>query len=461
MMKYIEYKDELNFSMKDENYVKAIEELLLRKEGQFINVNKDESGKSKLTSMIIKTINDKRVAIDTEVTYDINMLYDIKLRLFQEEEDKYNYEMELKLFYFEEIKGAIFNQINFNSSKYTIRNYRAIYNAYPIMGSYMINGEYKIKFHSLDYIEKHEPLTEHIICFDIEVEERNIERARSKAYNIISDFCSYLSVLLDIGFYDIQSKFMNFVRTNINGYIREFAHERYRTAFYDKELELYVKDNMNGICPKNELERGISENGYMSIYLSDQVSHFKIGELDAVNDIFKKHRLYKVAEKKNTEQCEDILVECHFPFQKILVPRKIRDYYRGIDKLKREDKEKYICFRNAARLYNKSHSLSGTEASMEISLLVASIEALAKCEKKSFTSFIKDYCDNVDKKELDLIYSVRSKLFHAGEFSFFEFDFELNPYSDPLFIEFHNYYKHFKNILRKTIISWVNSNVLN
>lgn len=457
----IEYRDKLNYSIKNENYVKDIEEILMKKEGQQITVSRGEDGKSKLTTMIGKVINNRSVSIEIEVIYDTNMLYDIGVKLFQEDDDNYNYEMELKLFYFEEIKVLILDQININSSKYTIRNYRAIYNAYPIVGAYTINGEYKIKFHTLDCVEKHEPLTEHIICFDIELKERNIERARSKAYNVISDFCSYLSVLLDIGFYDIQSKFINFVRTNMNGWQKEFVQERYRTAFYDKELDLFVKDNMNGLCPKKELERGISEGGYFSIYLRNQVSHFKIGELDAVNDTFKRHRLYKVKDQKNTEQCEDILLECHFPYQKILVPKKIRNYYQGIDKLKKENKEKYICFRNAARLYNKSHFLSISEASMEISFLVASVEALAKCEKKPFTNFVNDYCDNVDKKELDLMYSVRSKLFHAGEFSFFEFDFELNPYSNPLFIEFHDYYMHFKNVLRKAIISWVNSNVLN
>lgn len=200
----------------------------------------------------------------------------------------------------------------------------------------------------------------------------------------------------------------------------------------------------------------------MSIYGYDDVSQFKIGVLDAVNDTFAKHRLYKVAEQKEVEQSEEIIVDCHFPFQKILVPKEIRNYYRGICRLKNEDNEKYICFRNAARMYNRSHFLSISDASMEISFMVASVEALAKCEKKPFTNFVNYYCnDTVNKKDLDLIYAIRSKLFHAGEFSFFEFDFELNPYSDPLFIEFHDYYIRFKSTLRKTITSWVNKNILN
>lgn len=248
----IEYRDKLDYDVKNENYVKDIEEMLMNKKGQYITVSKEDDGKSKLTSMIPKNINDRSVNIEIEVIYDTDLLYEIGLKLIQCEDDCYNYEMELKLFYLDEIKGAILNQINSHNSKFTIRNYRLIYNAYPILGAYTVNGEYKIKFHTLDCIEKHDPLTEHIICFDIELEERNIERARSKAYNVISDFCSYLSVLLDIGFYDVQSKFTNFIRTSMNGCQKQFAHERYRTAFYDKELDLIVKDNMNGLCPKKE-----------------------------------------------------------------------------------------------------------------------------------------------------------------------------------------------------------------
>lgn len=42
-----------------------------------------------------------------------------------------------------------------------------------------MNGDYKIVFHNLNIIPKNEPITEHIVCFDIELEKRNSERARS------------------------------------------------------------------------------------------------------------------------------------------------------------------------------------------------------------------------------------------------------------------------------------------
>lgn len=457
----IKYKDKLDYSIKDENYVKNIQELLMKRDGQSITVIKLNEGKFELTSLIKKIFNEKEVVIEVKVIYDNNFLYEIELSLTPQQEDTNNYEMELKLFYLEEIKSTLLDQVNSKKNKYTIRNYRAIYNAYPLKGTYTINGKYKIKFHALSSNERDEPLTEHIVCFDVELEERTIERARSKAYNVISDFCSYLSVLLDLGFYDIQSKFVNIIRTSMNGIEKLFLHERHRTAFCDNELGFIVKDNMNGLCTVKEIKQGIGFNGYLSIYNDNKISHFKYGSLEAINNAFEKHRMYKVKDNNNVEFCEGIDSECHYISQEILIPKQIRSYYRGIEKLQSDNIEKYKCFRNAARLYNKSHFLGNNEATMEISFLVASVEALAKCSKSSFTDFVTQYfLEEFNKKEIDLIYSIRSKLFHAGEFSFFEYDFELDPYSDAMFIEFHKYYMRFKYILRKTIVSWINQNIL-
>jgi hypothetical protein len=455
------YKDKLDYSIKDENYVKNLQDLLMECDGQSITVSKLDDGKFQLTSFMQKIFNAKNVIIEIKVIYDNDFLYNIELSLTPSQEDTGNYEMELKLFYLEEIKGALLDQVNSKKNKYTIRNYRAIYNSSPLKGTYIINGKYKIKVHALASNERDEPLTEHIICFDVELEERTIDRARSKAYNIISDFCSYLSILLDLGFHDVQSKFVNIIRTSMQGYEKIFLHERHRTAFCDNDLGFIVKDNMNGLCTVNELKQGIGFNGYLSIYNDDKVSHFKYGSLEAINKAFEKHRMYKVKDNNNAEFCEEINPECHYISQEILIPKQIRSYYRGIEKLQNDHIEIYKCFRNAARLYNKSHFLGNNDASIEISFLVASIEALAKYSKSPFTNFVTQYFEeDIEKKELDIIYAIRSKLFHAGEFSFFEYDFELDPYSDPLFIEFHKYYMRFKYILRKTIVSWVNNNIL-
>ena len=48
------------------------------------------------------------------------------------------------------------------------------------------------------------------------------------------------------------------------------------------------------------------------------------------------------------------------------------------------------------------------------------------------------YNPDANRNELDDIYGIRSKFFHAGEFSFFEYNFALNPYSDPVYKEFQD-----------------------
>ena len=137
-----------------------------------------------------------------------------------------------------------------------MRNYKLIYNSSPIYGRYRINGNNTILFHTLNIIPKDEPLTEHIVCFDVEVEERNFERARSLANNIATEFCNFLSILLDVSFYEPTSRFLNFVTTQYIGAQKCLSGKRFRTAFYDPELKLFVKDNMNGLCPQKEIENG-------------------------------------------------------------------------------------------------------------------------------------------------------------------------------------------------------------
>lgn len=48
-------------------------------------------------------------------------------------------------------------------------------------------------------------------------------------------------------------------------------HEIYRTAFWDPELNLYVKDNMNGLLTLKNFEKDSYNNGYQSISLDGVV----------------------------------------------------------------------------------------------------------------------------------------------------------------------------------------------
>ena len=59
------------------------------------------------------------------------------------------------------------------------------------------------------------------------------------------------------------------------------------------------------------------------------------------------------------------------------------------------------------------------------------------------------------------MYEIRSKLFHSGEFSFFEFESSMNPYINPVYEYLFQKYTDYRNIARKTLISWIKNNILN
>lgn len=280
-------------------------------------------------------------------------------------------------------------------------------------------------------------------------------------YRNVSDFVSYLSLLLDVGFYDPQSIYRNFVRLSHDShYQRMIAHERYRTAFIDNELELVVKDNLNGLATYKDVIKGENfDSGFISIANPDK-SDVKIiekyGNTKHVEEVFEKHRLEKVP-KNQAIYCDEIREEVFVPGQEILIPKCIRDYFRGIEVL--DDKRKRS-FRNSSRLYNKSTIIGMNESSLQIALLVASVESLAKTEGISFSEFVQKYCETAKKCDSDDMYEIRSKLFHSGEFSFLEFEISLNPYLNPVYEYLSDKYDAYRKIIRKTLISWIKDNIL-
>lgn len=418
------FTEELNYDIIEENYIKDLQELLIQFGEDALVLTDYNNGMFALEGTIHKVFRRNRVLIQVKIEFDKKLLRQIELNLESEDiDDTTNYELDLRLFYHEEIKGRLFDAVNKKKSKFTLRNYKIIYNTTPIIGYYEINGDYKIAFHTLNIVPKDEPLTEHVVCFDITLEERNFERARTLANNTVSEFCNFLSVLLDVTFYEPTSKFMNFITTKYFSTQKHYSHERFRTAFYDPELELYIKDNMNGLCPKKEVEKGNFMNGYFSINPDNgsQLFQMKTGNIESIENVFNTHRIYKIKDKmkKVEEYKEEIDVHPHYSNQQIKIPRQIRNYFRGIDKYKKQSPEKYIYFRNACRLYNKSKIIGRNEASIEISFLVASLEALSKTEGDiGFTNFVMKYNSDSKKEDLDSMYGIRSKLFHAGSFSF-------------------------------------------
>lgn len=460
------FSEELNYDIMLENYIKDLQELLMEFDEESLVLTDRGKGMFTLECITHRVFREHQVIIYIKVEYDKKLLHKIELSVESEDSDDItNYELDLKLFYHEEIKGRLLDAVNKKKTKFTLRNYKIIYNTTPIEGFYEINGDYKIAFHTLNIKPKDEPMTEHIVCFDIEIEERNFERARSLANNSVSEFCNFLSILLDIGFYEPTSKFMNFIITKYINNKKYLVGERFRTAFYDPELKLFIKDNINGLCPEKEVEKCNFMNGYFSINPNNEsrLVQMKTGNVSSIEEVFSSHRIYKIKERmKNMDEYQEkIDAKIHYSNQPIKIPRQIRKYFRGIDKYKKQNFEKYKYFRNACRLYNKSKTLGIDSASIEISLMVASIEALSKTEGDiGFTNFVMKYNSDTTREELDTLYGIRSKLFHAGNFSFFEFEFDVNPFSDPLYFEFQQKYILYRSILRQTFVNWILSDIV-
>lgn len=106
-----------------------------------------------------------------------------------------------------------------------------------------INTNYRIKLNFIDSNNRYDPLTQNMLLIDTEIEAVDFEQAFSIAYNNTKDIVSYLSVILDIGFEMIHSEYLIFVR----GVEKWLFTERYHTAFLDTDLEIIVKDNLNGM----------------------------------------------------------------------------------------------------------------------------------------------------------------------------------------------------------------------
>ncbi len=417
-----------------------------------------------VTATFTDNMRNKPVRLNLLLDYDELTIYEIKLEINQDENDFIDYSMDLKLYYYEnlDIYRAIQEIRSENDTPKTVRIYKLMYNSYPIKGVYSFNFKnYNLMFHTLDSVERTEPLTEQFVAFDIKLKANNIQEARAKAYNIVSDFVSYLSILLDVCFYDPQSIYRNFVRLSYDShYRRNIVHERYRTAFIDNELKLVVKDNLNGLATLEDVMKGENfEGGVISIMNPDK-SGVKIiekyGDTKHVEEIFERHRLEKIPKSQpiyRGEINDDVFVLG----QEIFVPKCIRDYYRGIEDL---DEKRRMAFRNCSRLYNKSIVMGPDESSFQIALLVASVESLSKAEGISFSDFVQKYCNTVQKNDIDDMYEIRSKLFHSGEFSFLEFDVNMNPYLSPMYEYLSDKYNKYRRVLRKTIISWIKENVL-
>lgn len=446
------------------NVVDLVKHVLKKKCENIYTVKKDD-GHFIVTADFLDNIRNNQAKMNLMLEYDEMTIYEVKLGIYQSENNLIDYTMDMKLYYYEnlDIYRSIQEIRSENYTPNTVRIYKLMYNSYPIKGTYSFNlKNCNLIFHTIGYEERQEPLTEQIVAFDVKIKTANIQEARAKAYNIVADFTSYLSVLLDVSFYDPQSIYRNFVKLSYNEhYQRCLSHERFRTSFIDKELGLVIKNNMNGLTTLDDAKKGENfDSGIVSIKFPNNNGESLIetyGNPKHVEEVFEKHRLEKIP-KSQPEYTEEIMEDLFIFGQKILIPKCIREYYRGIDNLE-DTRKKY--FRNSSRLYNISTLIGINISSLQIALLVASVESLAKAEGLKYSEFMKEYCQSANKSNIDEMYEIRSKLFHSGEFSFFEFDFSMNPYLNPIYEHFSDKYTEYRKIVRKTIITWILRNVMN
>lgn len=452
------FEKELNWDLQEHNFLENLSEihLLGGKYPIHLVIGKDAN----IISVELKApIREIERNVRLELLFNNKEVKEVKVT--SNEKDVNFNKYDLQSFYFEYVQSALFDLKIKRKSKFTIRNYRVLLNSSNINSSYKVNGCNKFIFGPL--FEKHldEPLTEQIIYFDVEVEANNIVTARSIVQNHVSDYSAYLSVLLDIGIDDIRSSYLTFVEKDIKG---NLATKRRRTGFIDDNFDFIIKDNMNGIRTRKDVE----ENKISGFYnLSSgkgpiNVVSGYVGDINLVDEQFKKHRLYKP--KKN--QAPEILEEkelgiMHLAGNPIVIPNCIGKYFKGIEALEKADFKKYEKFRNACRLYNLACIFHKYSPTAHIAYLTSAVEALGKTENKKFTPFVKENVQQFNQELLNFIYGkVRSGHFHSGEFPFMEYQVSLNNALQTDFFIAKKEFFEARQILRSAFINWIEINLI-
>lgn len=373
-------------------------------------------------------------------------------------------EYDLKIYLLELIDKVLQDEYVEKTNPYVIRNYYSYYNSSPFDLDIIINSYNKIRIQTVSLPSKQEPLTEQILLIDVKLEAINLKHAQSLAYTISKNTCAFLSVLLDVGFKEINSTFKCFIRkdsTNQNNFI----NERYRTGYIDTTLGLLVKDNMQGT--KSFYDKNVDKfwTGSVASFLITNPTDFSNATelIEQLTDNLELDKTFRelaiTSQKKNSFERDTIDYQLHFPNSIISVPSCIRNYFKGIKTLSEKE---FRYFLAASRLYNLSLTSCKYSVSMEISYKVSSIETLAKSEGLHFGDFVRKYGNNqIDYDLLDYCYgNIRSGHFHSGVFCFTEYEIDLC-------VEFNNTLKEkidlmikSNSMLRYCFINWININIL-
>lgn len=406
----------------------------------------------------IKEINTEiKIIISTKST-----IVELKIQTLNENITK----IDLEHYYYSNIRKLISdNIISEKKEKYTIRVYYKILHDKGIKGEYAVNflGN-KIRFKTI--FNKTIPgiISEIIIGVDCALEAIGLEHARSKAINLTKEFVAYLSLLLNIGFYELHSENTYYIVQNGE----KFETELEVKNFFDSELQLIVENNMNRMWHIKDIEEQQKMfQSFVSLCDLDSEGCFTGGYIKN-NYTECNHNMQKVFTdfkiKKNTNEnnyTENINDSAVYSGELLKIPCQIRNYYKGIKELS-PLKGKY--FRNCCRLYNLSLTAGQYEPTLMLAYMVNSVECLAKSEdkNKSFSEFMKKYLGKeYDKELVDFLYgNLRSGHFHSGEMFFTEYNIKLDISLEKGFFKMQNIFNKGRSILRKALINWVKIEIL-
>lgn len=349
-------------------------------------------------------------------------------------------------------------------NSYTVRIYSKIYNSHPIKGQYLLNFKYKTLLSAVAAPYKQEPNTEQIIFFDVEMTAANIEHARSLAFEHVSNIQSYLSVLVDVGFEFVDSEFRTFIFKPSPPEAPSFSTQRFRTGYFDPDLKLVVRDNLNFLSHINDDEDFTNLfQGKVSVSLDDTLTHkntrfnYTATKKEHLEQSFLNRNLPENIPNPMNFYRETISKDHHLPNLEIKFPREIRAYFTGIHRLSTENKEAFL---SCSRMYNLAIKLHRTEPTACLSYLICAVESLTT-PKQGFSAFLNVFApENYDKKLCDYYYSLRSSHFHAGKFHFRELNPSLLIETDLIFARQHKLFFEFYETMRATIVNWVETYIL-
>lgn len=386
-----------------------------------------------------------------------------KIKLISEALDVNEFDLRA---YIEGLYYRIFiNRNGGNRKSYVVRVYSKIYNSHPIIGEYIINYKYKTLFKPAISKSKREPCTEHVVFFDVSLDAINIEHARTLAIEHVYDLQSFLAVMLDVGFEFVNSEFRTFVfhkKVDLGSCV---STQRYRTGYFDDELNLFVCDNLNHlrhIDDREDMDGFFSGKVSMQLVNEDEGSqerfYFDASRKPNLEKAFENREINKPSESDQNIYKEGISKDFHIPNMEINIPREIRKYFRGLATL---PTEKQVAFTSCSRMYNLALKLHKSEPTAFVSYLVCAIESLAKCEGLGFSDFLKKYGGNEYNKSLcDHYYSIRSSHFHSGKFHFHENNPSLMTETDTLFYSKINSFNEFYRNIRVTVVNWIEQSIL-